>query len=54
MNIVNKNLYFWQNWTCHPTTWFVLFSILRDFNFSDFKGKVAKEDIQPIWLKGLT
>ncbi len=47
-------LYFTQNWTCHPTTQFVLFSILRGFNFSDFKGKEAKGDFQPLWLKGLT
>jgi hypothetical protein len=33
---------------------FVLFSILRDFNFSVSLVKVAKGDFQPLWLKGLT
>ncbi len=51
---VNNKLYFPQNWTCHPKTQFVLFSILRDFNFSDFKGKRSQRGFPATLAKGLT
>jgi hypothetical protein len=47
-------LYFQQNWTSHPTTRFVLFSILRDFNFSDFKGKSSQGGFPATLVKRVT
>jgi hypothetical protein len=54
MTDVNNKLYIWQNWTCHPTTRLVLFSILQDFNFSDFKGKSSQRGFPATLAKGLT
>ncbi len=54
MNIVNNKTLFPAELDLPPNNSFCSFLYLWDFNFSDFKGKVAKGDFQPLWLKGLT